>query len=250
VVSLSSAGAEGEGGAGSSDRPQMVQVYTNPDGTLSSVPARFEFSYRPNSVNYSNIGSEWTEIARVNNSPLLDFRSFKLMKISFEFLVGDNNNIFTSCDEQLRTLRTMALRPFPVTFLGFDAMFGERLVYPSFSGGSGIEFAIVDMSIVSVQRARADAGAFGQTPTGEINRATVSLTLQELPKEVQSLIQLPKLPRDRVPKPRNKPTPNDVCYKRFQDNPGSHIGDYPGYKAAGNCDQAKGVPGVSSVDRL
>jgi hypothetical protein len=219
VVSLSSAGAEGEGGAGSSDRPQMIQYYKNPDGSSATVPERFEFDYRPNSVNYSNIGSEWTEIGRVNNSPLLDFRSFKLMKISFEFLVGDNNNIFTSCDDELRTLRAMAIRPFPVTFLGFDAMFNEQLIYPLFSGGSGIEFAIVDMSIVSVQRARADAGSFGQTPTGAINRATVNLTIQELPLEMQTLIQLPKLIATGKELPKRNSIPASKCRARFDQTP-------------------------------
>lgn len=215
VVRFSSSGAEGEAGNGGSDRPQMIQYFKNSDGTSAEIPARFEFAYRPNSVNYSNIGSEWTEISRVNNSPILDFRSFRLMKISFEFLVGDNNNIFTSCDDQLRVLRTMALRPFPVVFLGFDAMFSEQLTYPAFTGGSGIEFAIVDMSITSVQRARADAGISGQTPTGEINRATVSLTLQELPIETQTLIQLPKLPPDKPPRPRKERDVEQDCVNRF-----------------------------------
>lgn len=219
VVMASSSGAEGEGGSGGSDRPQMIQSYKNPDGTENPVPARFEFGYRPNSVNYSNIGSEWTEIGRVNTTPMLDFRSFKLMKISFEFLVGDNNNIFTSCDQQLRELRMMAMRPYPVKFIGFDAMFRDQLTYPEFSGGSGILFAIVDMSIVSIQRARADSGLSGQTPTGEINRATVSLTIQELPLDTRNLIQMPKLQSNELPIPKRS-VPKYKCKAVFTANPG------------------------------
>lgn len=227
VVSKSTAGAEGESGSSTLDMPQMVQYYNNPDGTISSVPARFIFDYRPNNVNYSNLGAEWTEIPRVNNAAFVDFRTFKLMRISFEFLVGDNNNIFTSCDDKLRLLRSMSMRPDPVTFLGFDSIFTEQLLYPSFTGGTGVQFAIVDMSFTSVQRARpGSAGApdsFILSPTGEINRATVSMTIQELPLEAPNLIKLPKLPPDRKPPTPPTPPDTDTCRKTFSSNPRSLI---------------------------
>ncbi len=223
VVSKSTGGSEGEGGSFSYslDQPQMVQFYNNPDGSTAPRPARFVFDYRPNNVSYSNIGAEWTEIPRVNNTPFVDFKNFKLMKISFEFLVGDNNNIFTSCDEKLRELRTMAMRPEPVIFLGFDSMFTEQLTYPTWTGGSGIVFAIVDMSITSVQRTRAsNDSAFNQTPTGEINRATVNMSIQELPLETPLIAVLPKItPSTPTPGgPSDKP--DDLCTQIFTKNPG------------------------------
>jgi len=220
VVIKSSGGAEGEGGGGTSDTPQMVQTVDGPSGQSLE---RFVFHYRPNSVNYANIGAEWTEIPRVNNSPLLDFRNFKLMKISFEFLVGDNNNIFTSCDEEIRKLRRMATRPVPVTFLGFDKMFSEHLSYPEFSGGTGVQFAIVDMSITSIQRARAGSGSEPgsgiQQPTGEINRATISITLQELPLETQELVKLPLLPDYKIPKEDGKKDEDGPCRNKYSQTP-------------------------------
>lgn len=240
VVALSSGGAEGETGSAGSDKPQMIQYYKNPDGTAASAPARFIFDYRPNSVNYSNIGAEWTEIPRVNNSPILDFKNFKLMKISFEFLVGDNNNIFTSCDEKLRQLREMAIRPFPVRFSGFDAMFSDQLVYPTFStDGAPFEFAIVDMSITSIQRARAGASPGSgspDVPTGEINRATVSITLQEVPLGSNTLIQLPMLTPDQG-KPTKKKVDTDTCYRRFLSTEAiQNIGiSYDQFKVDGGC---------------
>ena len=223
VVSKSTGGSEGEGGdySYSLDQPQMVQFYNNPDGSTAPRPARFVFDYRPNNVSYSNIGAEWTEIPRVNNTPFVDFKNFKLMKISFEFLVGDNNNIFTSCDEKLRELRTMAMRPEPVIFLGFDSMFTEQLTYPTWTGGSGIVFAIVDMSITSVQRTRSsNDSAFSQTPTGEINRATVNMSILELPLETPLIAVLPKI-TPSTPTPGG-PSDNtdDLCTQIFTKNPG------------------------------
>lgn len=223
VVSKSTGGAEGEGGAYaySLDQPQIVQFYKLPDGSTAPRPARFVFDYRPNNVSYSNIGAEWAEIPRVNNTPFIDFKNFKLMKISFEFLVGDNNNIFTSCDEKLKELRTMAMRPEPVIFLGFDSMFTEQLTYPTWTGGSGIVFAIVDMSITSVQRARAsNESVYNQAPTGEINRATVSMSIQELPLETPLIAVLPKI-TPSTPTPTPPPgNPDDICTQLFTNNPG------------------------------
>ena len=161
------------------------------------------------------MGSEWSEIDRVNNTPFVDFRNFKLMKISFEFIVGDSNNLFTSCDDQIALLRKMAMRPEPVIFLGFDQMFNEQMTYPTVSGGSGVEFAIVDMSINSIQRTRvASSGGSDQniSPNGNINRATVSMTLQELPINKQQLYKLPKLAPDIVI-PKIPTTTKDTCKK-------------------------------------
>jgi hypothetical protein len=226
VVSKSTGGAEGEGGtySYSLDQPQIVQFYNLPDGTTSQTPARFVFDYRPNNVSYSNIGSEWTEIPRVNNTPFIDFKSFKLMKISFEFLVGDNDNIFSSCDDKLKELRAIAMRPEPVIFLGFDAMFTEHLSIGALGGGSGIVFAIVDMSITSVQRTRAgfdgSAGSFSQTPTGEINRATVSMTIQELPLETPLIAVLPKIGKTPAAPKAPGTTTDDLCRELFLNNPG------------------------------
>ncbi|MDA1225247.1 MAG: hypothetical protein O2842_08670, partial [Bacteroidetes bacterium] len=211
IIKKAIIGAHGEASSITAN-PQMVQIYRGEDGNYKTSPDRFIFTYRPNNISYSNIGSEWTEIDRVNNTPFVDFKNFKLMKVSFEFIVGDGNNLFTSCDDQIALLRKMAMRPEPVIFLGFDQMFNQQLTYPTQTGGSGVEFAIVDMSVNSVQRTRiAGSGGSDQnlSPNGNINRATVSMTLQELPINKQQLYKLPKLAPDviipNIPKiPKNK----------------------------------------------
>ena len=215
---IGGAGTTGEFGNFSVDKPQMIQYYKDASGSTLSAPDRFVFDYRPNNVTYSNIGAEWTEIDRVNNTPYVDFKNFRLMKIQFEFVVGDAGNLYTSVDAKLKQLRKMSMRPQPVTFLGFDAMFQEQIIVPNLTGGSGIVFAIVDLSITSAQRSRSGDGSLppsrADVPSGSINRATVNMTIQELPLECPNLIVMPRPPKD-IPQVPPPPTEDDPCIARF-----------------------------------
>jgi hypothetical protein len=205
---------------GDTTKAEMIQYYRAPDGDYSLTPDRFQFRYYPNNVSYTDLGANWTEVDRVNNSPFVDFRNFKLMKISFEFVVGDNTNLMTSCDDELKMLRQMATRPESVIFLGMDKMFTEQLIYPSWTGGSGIEFAIVDLTINSVQRVQQPPDAnSSSSPRGEIARATCNITMQELPLEGPNLIVLPRLVEISTPTP-GTPTTGGTCIPLFWSQPG------------------------------
>jgi len=203
---------------GESKKAEMVQYYRNLNGDYSLTPDRFVFRYYPNNVSYTDIGANWTEIDRVNNTPFVDFRNFKLMKISFEFVVGDNTNLMTSCDDELKLLRQMATRPESVIFLGMDKMFTEQLIYPSWTGGSGVEFAIVDLQITSVQRVQQPPDGNSQSsPRGEIARATCNMTIQELPLEGPNLIVMPKIARVNTPSIPGD-TPTSTCVELLWSN--------------------------------
>lgn len=200
---------------------QMIQYYRTADGGYSLTPDRFDFRYYPNNVSYSELGANWTEIERVNNTPFVDFKNFKLMKISFEFVVGDNTNLMTSIDDELKMLRQMATRPESVIFLGMDKMFSEQLIYPSWTGGSGIEFAIIDLTINSVQRVQQPPDPKGSaSPRGEIARATCNMTIQELPLEGPNLIVLPKLAEVKAPQIPNTPEKTGTCRPDLWSNSG------------------------------
>lgn len=205
---------------------QMRQQSSTSNGGAPTADETFDFEYRPNNVSYSNIGSNWTEIDRVNNSPVLDFKNFKLMKISFEFVVGDKTNLYSSCELQLAKLRKMASLPYPVTFVGFDKLFSDQDVYAPSNVGSG-RWAIVDMSISSVFRTQPEPN--GGTATGSIARATINMTIQEIPRDIGSLIKFPRLPFQPPPK---TPTDGDEgdsggCIRKF-----SELESIIGYTAA------------------
>jgi hypothetical protein len=184
---------------------QMVQMYTLPN-VAKPAAARYYFNPKPNQINYQNLGSDWTEIERVGQVPLVDWKNYKLMKVSFQFIVtpangyragafGDtaDDGITLSIDDTLRELRAMATRPFPVTLFGFDDMLTHQLRFP-LTQSRGVEFAIAEFTISSLHR----------TGTGEINRATCDITLQELPLEKVTLIEMPKLlPMKKLPLPKN-----------------------------------------------
>ena len=217
---------------GDNTKAEMVQYYRAPDGDYSLTPDRFQFRYYPNNVSYTDLGANWTEVDRVNNSPFVDFRNFKLMKISFEFVVGDNTNLMTSCDDELKMLRQMATRPESVIFLGMDKMFTEQLIYPSWTGGSGIEFAIVDLTINSVQRVQQPPDAnSASSPRGEIARATCNITMQELPLEGPNLMVMPRLVDIAAPAPGTPTPPAGTCLPKFT------AGDYVStkYRTENSC---------------
>lgn len=203
--------------APSTEAAKMTQIYTNKNG--QSASAYHKFRYRPNNVTYNNIGAEWTEIDRVNNTPLVDFRNFKLMKVSFDFVVGDNNLLSSDCDTELRNLREMASRPYPVALTGLDNMFAEQLTFPASDKQKQMVFVIADMTITSAQRSN---GTDTKSPLGKINRATVSITLQEIPLSGIQLIVMPKLTPDSItPRIPDKTTSDNT--NAFLDAPGSLV---------------------------
>lgn len=189
---------EPEGG-----EPQMVQYYKSGDSQLQTT-ARHYFMPKPNQVNYQNLGSEWTEIERVGRIPLVDWKNYRLMKVSFQFLVIPDNTYRTgafgetaddgitfSIDEKLENLRNMAARPYPVILYGFDDLLINSNPF-SMSTGAGVQFVISELTISSLMR----------TTTGSINRATCDITLQEVPIEYINIISLPKLvPGQIIPPP-------------------------------------------------
>lgn len=183
--------------------PQMVQQFRLP-GYSEPVTKRYIFILRPNQISYSNIGSEWTDIPRSGNSPLIDWKSYKLMQVSFQFIVVPDregnldryrteNEITLSIDNQLRTLQEMASAPYPIVLLGFDDMITNEVRFP-FNSGRGVEFVIADFSVTSLFR----------TATGAINRAQCDITLREVPIQSLAYIDFPAL---KFPKTKNPPPP-------------------------------------------
>jgi hypothetical protein len=189
--------------------PQMVQYYTV-DGNNEKVPNRHEFKFAPNQISYSGIGSEWNNIPRSGSSPLVDWSGFKLMEVSFQFLLapdksgsfderGSDSAIAFDVEEDIRKLRRMAVAPYPVTMLNFDSLLSEQVGFP-YIDGRGVEFIIADLSISSLYR----------TSDGKINRAQCSITLREIPIDSIPLVSFPLL---KFPGTKNKPSTKNASEK-------------------------------------
>jgi hypothetical protein len=143
---------------------------------------------------------------------MVDWRSYKLMSVSFSFIVSpddsgsldsaiDGKVISTSIDNQLKTLRQMASSPYPVVFMGFDKLLEEPARFPfNNDAGKGSLFVIADMNVSSIYR----------SSTGAISRASCDMTLTEYPKELIKLIEFPKLkPIPEIPPP--PPSQKEIC---------------------------------------
>jgi hypothetical protein len=194
-----------ESGATIADQPELVQTYdvfsNGPAGSaVLPKPRRFVFPFVPREVNYTGIGTQWTEIARTGNYPIVDWTGFQLLKISFNFDVVDRTfesqtgfGLYFSCEEQLRQLREMAQTPYPVTFLNMDKFMREEVRWPTLSQGRGIEFVIAEFSVTAVQRTSSDAKRAASVVPNQISRATCSMTLQEIPIETVSIVQMPPI---------------------------------------------------------
>jgi hypothetical protein len=90
----------------------------------------------------------------------------------------------------------MSARPYPVILYGFDDLLINANPF-SMSTGAGVQFFIQELTISSLIR----------TSTGAINRATCSMTLQEVPIEYINIISLPKLVPGEIITPPPTTTP-------------------------------------------
>ena len=192
IMNSQAGGQNGQGYRLPDNLPKMIQRMTTGTSGVKTVIDSYVFNLRPNNVSYSNIGITWTEVDRVNNFPLVDYRNYKLMKITFEFVVEAQeqgvSSLYESCEQRLRQVQRMANRPELLVFTNFDSLFGEG-VFSETSTSTYREWAIVDMSVNSIQRTPTGVN----TSPGAISRATVSMTIQEVRLTPDQVIFMPKL---------------------------------------------------------
>lgn len=196
--------------------PVMYQVYR--DGTTNSTTGeavinQYIFDVIPNEINYGGFGGEWVSIERVGGFPFIDWKSFKLLQISFQFTIADKNGRLTGdgldapVTDQIELLQRMAQTPFPVMFYGFDTLLTNQFRYDETGTPRGVQFVIQDLSISATRR----------NANMEITRATANITLQEMPIEKQSLIGMPRL-KHKPKTPEEPPTITDPEYGVTSDN--------------------------------
>lgn len=221
IVNRQATGQTGDSPIIPENLPRMVQRITTGAAGQKTVIDTYVFNLRPNNVSYSNIGITWTEIDRVNNFPLVDYKNNKLMKINFEFVVEAHivgvSSLYESCEDRLKQLQRIANRPELVTFTNFDSLFSEAAVFNTLQANYR-EWAIVDMSISSIQRTPSGS----DSEVGSISRATVNMTIQEVRLTRDQVIFMPKL--RKTPGVPNRPTPEnepELCIELATDSVGA-----------------------------
>lgn len=201
-----------------SQKPMIVQNYVDYVRDTSSPTGykavngqdMFVFTHVPNQISYSGLGSEWQQIDRQGNYPVVEWAKWQLMKVDIDFLIAEDrvdgsttvpDGIFTSVQSRINVLRRMAQRRAAVSVFNLDDLFRVQ-VKRAARTGKAMEFVIADMTVNSTRRAM-------ESNEKAITAASIKLTLQEIPIENVSLVKMspPQISLPKIPPPTNQ---NDV----------------------------------------
>lgn len=202
-------------------RPQIIQTYTEyvkDSSTSSGYKQRtgqdvFYFPYTPNNVTYSGLGSEWVEVPRQGNYPVVEWSKWNLMRVEMEFLVADDrieqggtrvpDGLFTPVHRQLNVLRRMAQRQAAISIFNMDDLLRLQMMRAQ-KTGKAMQFVIGDLQITANRRSV-------ESVEKEITAATVRLTLQEIPIESVTIVRMsPPEISNFVPKRSTTDDPDDT----------------------------------------
>lgn len=163
------------------------------------------FPFAPVSISYDGLADEVVEIPRPGTTPLIAFKSHRLLKVSFEFTIANvGDGLISSVDSDMKQLRNMAgMSDRDVQFSNFDTMMTVPRVYRNDVTGknkvAGIRFKIAELTFTSVRRNQNNA----------IAQTTANITFIENNNPVVELVNIPKLKKPTVPKKdkkKKKPT--------------------------------------------
>lgn len=182
-----------------------------------SVPSEstedFQLPYNPIQVRYGNLSDEMAQIERPGTTPIVAFKSHRLMTVDFSFILAQpGDGLATSIDESLVLLRRFAASGNRVVSLvNFDLLTNSPHTFRNQTPEvrtKGLFFNIVDMSLESVRRNKSN----------QISQANVTFSLVENRNPKINVVQIPPLPKVMPPKKCNKPKYRkanpDKCIKK------------------------------------
>ena len=165
----------------------------------------FYFPYTPQNISFSELSDEVVEIPRAGTTPIVAFKSHRLMKVSFEFLVAvPYDGLLIDVERSLKILRLFSTSSHrSVQFFHLDELLMGGWRYRNGTANVAPNFNIVEMSITARQR----------NSLGKITQAVVNVTLVEN--------QNPNIAVVRIPPFRKKP-PKKTSTRPRQDKPKSN----------------------------
>jgi hypothetical protein len=151
--------------------PLIIRLHKNQPGDILE---EFSLPYNPIQVQYGQFGDEITQIPRPATTPIVAFKSHRLMTIDFTFILAQpGDGLATSVDDKLQILRRFAASGHRLVSLeNFDALTNQphqfRNSFPE-ARTDGLFFNIVDMSVDVLRRNR----------NNQISQANISISLVE-----------------------------------------------------------------------
>lgn len=204
-----STNALGRFSTGLSDDPNKI-VSTNPFMRLLPEPGGqsdntvydFYFPYVPQGISYSDMSDEIAEIQRSGTTPIVTFKSHRLMKVSMEFLVAvPYDGLILDIEDSLNILRTFSTNSQrSIIFYHLDEMLVSGYNYRKGPFARPAAFNITEYSVSARQR----------NANGKITQAIVNMSFVENRNPDIVITKVPpfkKRPRRDRPTPDTVPTP-------------------------------------------
>jgi hypothetical protein len=156
----------------------------------------FYFPFSPGEISYEQLSNEIVEVPRAGRTPLVMYKSQKLMKLSFEFMLAvPFDGMVESVSDSIELLRKMATDTTrSIQFFNFDDMLTKSLFLSkapvaSFSlTETTNKFFIADLTISSVRR----------NANNQITNANVSISFIENRNPDITIVNIPKFRKDPV----------------------------------------------------
>ena len=112
----------------------------------------YKFPYAPVEVSFDSVGSEYQQIDRPGDYPLIDRKQPNLLRATFEFRVAHRpSNGLQPVSRDIEYLRRMASQDKPVSIVGLGAYF-DGITYLSTREQANVLFRIMDLSVKVVRR--------------------------------------------------------------------------------------------------
>lgn len=163
----------------------------------------FQLPYNPIQMRYGDMSDEISQISRPGTTPIVAFKSHRLLTVDFTFLLAQpGDGLATSVDDKLIILRKFAASGNRViSLVNFDSLTNSPHTFRNSTQErltDGLFFNIVDLSVESVRRNK----------NNEITQANVSMSLIENRNPLINVANIPPIipsrPRKRCKDPEFK----------------------------------------------
>ena len=156
------------------DEPQgLIPLIMRMRGDSAVNDEDFIFPYNPREINLGQLSDETAQIARPATTPILAFKSHRLMTVNFTALIAHpGDGLVTSIDKELQILRKFASSSDKVfELVNYDIFTNTPFNYRNMSieRSNGLFFSITEMTINVTRRNRLN----------QITQANVEISLIE-----------------------------------------------------------------------
>lgn len=157
----------------SSSTPGALPLILRMRSSNANIEEDFVFPYSPREINIGSLSDEMVQIERPGTTPIVAFKSHKLMTIDFTALIAQpGDGLIQSVDSEIFALRRFASSSDKVfELVNYDVFTRTPFVFRNMSQErlSGLFFSITDMSIDVTRRNKENS----------ITSANVKLSLVE-----------------------------------------------------------------------